>query len=364
MVLAEGHLEETGELYSAEGDLLAESRSWRCSFHCARGSTPLDRLRGARMELCLMIEGQEGVSWDQWLALAETCERSGIPALFRSDHYMNLDGAFPERAALDAWGTLCALAARTTTLRLGTMVSPTSLPPPVGAGQARDHCRPRLRRPGGTRTRRRMARGRARGLRLPVPTRSVSGWTSSPSSSRSSPGPGRRRRSASRATIYRLEGLRAEPRPVQHPHPPLIIGGTAGPRSAALAARFADEYNTVFPTVEDVRERRAKLAEACRAAGRDELPLSIMTAVVVGRDDAELRDRVAARARRMNTDADALLADPPSGWIVGTIESAADQLGALPAAGVTRVMCQHFDHADLEMVRLLGEQLSPLVLTR
>ena len=65
------------------------------------------------MQLCLMIEGQEGVSWEQWVALAQACERHGIPALFRSDHYMNLDGGHPERGSLDAWGTLCALAAVT-----------------------------------------------------------------------------------------------------------------------------------------------------------------------------------------------------------------------------------------------------------
>jgi alkanesulfonate monooxygenase SsuD/methylene tetrahydromethanopterin reductase-like flavin-dependent oxidoreductase (luciferase family) len=76
------------------------------------------------MELCLMIEGQEDVSWPEWVDLARACEAGGIPALFRSDHYMNLDGQFPERVALDAWGTICGLAAVTTTLRLGTMVSP------------------------------------------------------------------------------------------------------------------------------------------------------------------------------------------------------------------------------------------------
>src|ERR1700727_735521 len=76
------------------------------------------------MQLCLMIEGQEGVSWEQWVAIAKACEGHGIGTLFRSDHYMNLDGAHPERGSLDAWGTLCALAAVTTTLRLGTLVSP------------------------------------------------------------------------------------------------------------------------------------------------------------------------------------------------------------------------------------------------
>ena len=77
------------------------------------------------MRIALMIEGQEDVTWDDWVALAETCERSGIEALFRSDHYLSVFGQ-DKRRALDAWGTINALAARTTTLRLGTLVSPAS----------------------------------------------------------------------------------------------------------------------------------------------------------------------------------------------------------------------------------------------
>src|SRR5262245_51657265 len=77
------------------------------------------------MRVALMIEGQEDVTWDDWVALAAACERSGIPALFRSDHYLSVIGE-GERGALDAWGTINALAARTTELRLGTMVSPSS----------------------------------------------------------------------------------------------------------------------------------------------------------------------------------------------------------------------------------------------
>src|SRR6201986_3394469 len=76
------------------------------------------------MDLCLMIEGQEGVEWEQWLALARACEEHGLPALFRSDHYMDLFGKHPERGSLDAWGTLCGLAAGTRDLQLGTLVSP------------------------------------------------------------------------------------------------------------------------------------------------------------------------------------------------------------------------------------------------
>jgi RimJ/RimL family protein N-acetyltransferase len=72
------------------------------------------------MRIALMIEGQEDVTWEDWVALAETCEASGVEALFRSDHYLSV-GGHPERGALDAWGTVNALAARTTTLRLGTI---------------------------------------------------------------------------------------------------------------------------------------------------------------------------------------------------------------------------------------------------
>src|ERR671936_1731144 len=74
------------------------------------------------MRLALMIEGQEGPTWDDWVALAETCETSGVEAMFRSDHYVS--GTDETRPALDAWATIAGLAARTTTLQLGTLVSP------------------------------------------------------------------------------------------------------------------------------------------------------------------------------------------------------------------------------------------------
>lgn len=79
------------------------------------------------MRLALMIEGQEGVNWEHWLALAQACEEHGVEALFRSDHY--LSGTDPARAALDAWTVIPALAARTERLELGTLVSPVTFRP-------------------------------------------------------------------------------------------------------------------------------------------------------------------------------------------------------------------------------------------
>ena len=92
------------------------------------------------MRLALMIEGQEGVSWEDWLALAEACEEHGVEALFRSDHY--LSPTEPARAALDAWAVIPALAARTERIELGTLVSPVTFRPPAVLANA---SRPRTR---------------------------------------------------------------------------------------------------------------------------------------------------------------------------------------------------------------------------
>src|SRR3954464_10501395 len=70
-----------------------------------------------------MIEGQEDVTWADWVALADACERLGFEALFRSDHYLSVEGQ-DGRGSLDAWSTICGLAAGTRSVRLGTLVSP------------------------------------------------------------------------------------------------------------------------------------------------------------------------------------------------------------------------------------------------
>src|ERR671937_2607041 len=80
------------------------------------------------MRICLMIEGQEGAAWEHWLALGTAAEYAGLDGLFRSDHYRSIGRGDPA-GSLDAWTTLAALAARTTTLRLGTMVSPVTFRP-------------------------------------------------------------------------------------------------------------------------------------------------------------------------------------------------------------------------------------------
>src|SRR3954470_14686111 len=87
------------------------------------------------MDVCLMVEGQEDVTWEDWLALAEACEEHGVGTMFRSDHYLSVDDR-RERGSLDAWGTITALGAVTEKLRLGTMVSPATFRHPAVLAKA------------------------------------------------------------------------------------------------------------------------------------------------------------------------------------------------------------------------------------
>jgi F420-dependent oxidoreductase-like protein len=310
------------------------------------------------MRVCLMIEGQEDVTWEQWQALASTAERAGFEALFRSDHYQSLDGV-PGRGSLDAWSTINALAAQTSTLRLGTLVSPATFRHPSVLARevvTADHVsdgRVELGLGAGWHEGEHRAHGfpfgtvRERFDRLEEQLEIVHrSWTEGPFDFE--------------GRFYRLEHADPLPKPVQQPHPPLIAGGGAGPRGAALAARWADEYNTVYATADECRERRERIAAACEQQGREPIPLSLMTGFLTGADAGEIRDRAARLALWRVDDDDSPDALPPA-WLVGTPDRIAERLRELEQAGVARVMLQHLLHEDLDVLELIGRELIPAV---
>ncbi|HSC21395.1 MAG TPA: LLM class flavin-dependent oxidoreductase, partial [Solirubrobacterales bacterium] len=156
---------------------------------------------------------------------------------------------------------------------------------------------------------------------------------------------------------YSARDLDALPKPVQQPLP-LILGGRGGPRSLRLAARYADEYNTVMATPEEVADIRRRLDQACEAGGRDpaSLPLSMMTGWLVGAERDELVDRASRLSKWKGEDGDgeAFIAGLRESTILGTVEEAVEQLRELEAAGLTRIMGQHLLHRDLDAVALMG----------
>jgi alkanesulfonate monooxygenase SsuD/methylene tetrahydromethanopterin reductase-like flavin-dependent oxidoreductase (luciferase family) len=154
---------------------------------------------------------------------------------------------------------------------------------------------------------------------------------------------------------HSLVGCQARPKPLGHV--PIIMGGQARPRGAALAARWADEYNTTFPSIEAVRERRARLDAACAEAGRDPLPLSIMTGCILGQTESEVRARAVAlhELSRSAEQPDTWLDGLREEWLIGTTEQVQDRLDAYRDAGVSRFFLQHQLHDDLGMVAQMGE---------
>ena len=289
------------------------------------------------MRLALMIEGQEGVSWEDWLGLARACEEHGLPALFRSDHYLSqTDRARP---ALDAWTVIAALAAQTERLELGTLVSPVTFRPAAVLANA-------------SATANEIAGGR---VSLGMGT----GWMEAEHALFGFPFP------ELKARLRLLEEQLQDVRRFwgDKPHLHLIVGGSGRSGTVRPAAKWADEYNTIFATPEECAERRERLLEACALEGRPPIPLSLMTVCVLGRTSDEVRERIRRRVERsgQTTDPDEYKAARASAGVIGTLEEAAQQLRAYERAGVGRVMLQHLDHRDLEMVALIGQELAPMV---
>ena len=286
------------------------------------------------MRVALMVEGQEGVAWQQWLALAEACERHGIEALFRSDHY--LSQAEPDgRTASDAWTLLGALAGRTTRLRLGTLVSPVTFRHPSVLAKAAatvDH----------------VSGGR-------VEVGIGAGWMEIEHERFDFPFPpmGERLTMLAHHVEHVDRILRADLLTVQEPRPPLLVGGSAQRGTTDVAARLADEYNTHGADPEEAARRRRRLDEACERVGRDAATLrfSLMTAFCFDLDHAR---RLVDRYPGWGTPQDAY-EELRARRLAGSVEELAAGLREFEEAGVERVMLQHVVHEDVDAVAALGE---------
>lgn len=303
------------------------------------------------MDLAIMIEGQNGLTWPRWQRLARLVEDLGFAGLYRSDHFTNPNP--PDKESLELWASLTWLASHTTRLQFGPLVSPLSFRSPaltartaaavddlsggrltlgVGAGwQVREHANfgfdllelgPRMAR---------FEEG------LEVISRLLR--SDSPSSF-----PGQ---------FYPLHDGILLPRPQRPGGPPILVGGNGPRRTLPLAARFAQEWNAVFLSPEDFAALNRRLDELLAVQGRapGEVRRSMMYGTLFGRDEAELRRLLGDR------DADQLRA---GGRLVGTPAQCADQLARLAEAGAQRVMLQWLDLDDLDRLEALGKSLVPL----
>jgi F420-dependent oxidoreductase-like protein len=310
------------------------------------------------MELRLFTEPQSGASYDDLLAVALAAERLDFGAFFRSDHYLAFHSGVPPRPGLtDAWTTLAALARDTSTIRLGTLMSAATfrLPGPLAVTVTQVDQMSGGRVELGIGAAWQVDEHRAFGIPFP-PTGErlerlaeqfeiLTGLWRTP----------RGEHFSFHGHHYQLEDNPALLRPVQQPHPPVIVGGLGAVRTPALAARFADEYNVPFASVDQARRQFERVWEACAAAGRDPLGIDMSVALTVccGRDSTEIATRRAATGR----DAEELR----QMGATGTPEEVVATLRAYAAQGAKRAYLQLLDVTDFDQIELIAEEVMPHV---
>ncbi len=318
------------------------------------------------MQLGVMIEGQEGLTWDRWRQIMACVEELGFESLWRSDHFMSIVDA--NRDSLETWVALTLTAAETTRLRFGPLVCPiTFRHPSLLARMA-------------------AAVDTLSGGRLVLGL--GAGWNDQEHRAFGLPFPPLRERmdrleeglevitrllrdepAQFTGRYYQLEGPNPRPKPVQRPRIPVLIGTTSERRMLRIVARYADEWDvpgTITPAA--YRAKRDRLAAYCREINRDprEIRHCVSTAFLIGRNEREIRRRIEAMQQLMphlaSLDAsgvrDALRKEE---WLIGTPEQIVMALQALADEGVDRVMLQHNDQTDFEALELIAREVMPAV---
>ncbi|MCL3838114.1 LLM class F420-dependent oxidoreductase [Aeromicrobium duanguangcaii] len=306
------------------------------------------------MRLRIFTEPQQGASYDDLLAVAQESERSGFDAFFRSDHYLAMGGdGLP--GPTDAWITLAGLARETSTIRLGTLVTSSTfrLPGPLAVSVAG------VDQMSGGRVELGLGAGwfddehRAYGIPFPgTPERFdrleeqleiITGLWADTSGAFSFEG-----------EHFQVQNSPALPKPVQD-RVPVIIGGEGKRRTPALAARFADEFNVPFVSVDETRTLFGRVRTACETAERDPGSLVYSNALVLcaGSDETEIARRAAAIGREVD--------ELRENGLAGTPAEILDRIGQFADAGTERIYLQVLDLSDLDHLRLVGEEILPHV---
>ena len=307
------------------------------------------------MDFRAFVEPQQGGTYADQLAVARAAEALGYSAFFRSDHYVALSGdGLP--GPTDSWVTLAAIARETSSIRLGTMVTAATFrhPGPLAISVAQ------VDEMSGGRVELGIGAGwfeaEHRAYAIPFPPlgerfdrlteqlRIITGlWMTPVGNTFDYSG-----------RHYTVAESPALPKPVQSPHPPIIIGGAGAKRTPALAAAFAAEFNLPFAPADALKAQYDRVAAALTDAGRapDSLTYSAAFVLCAGRDDAE----IARRADAIGREVDELRKNSP---VAGTPAEIADKLGTFASIGVQRVYLQLLDMSDLAHLEFFATEVIP-----
>lgn len=308
------------------------------------------------MELCVFTEPQQGATYLQLLTVAQTAERLGFTAFFRSDHFLRMGSGSGLPGPTDAWVTLGAIARETTTIRLGTLVTAATfrLPGPLAIAVAQVDEMSGGRVEFGLGTGWYEAEHLAYGIEFPPLKQRfeilseqlavITGLWATPLGDTFS----------FAGSHYQLQDSPALPKPTQQPMP-VVIGGGGKTKTAQLSARYASEFNRAFSSVESFQASVANVGAACEAIGRDPASLQTSAALVVccGRDEAEVARRAAIIGREV--------AELRTNGAAGTPAEVAAKVATYRDAGATRMYLQILDVEDLDHLELIAAEVMTLL---
>ena len=316
------------------------------------------------MRVALMVEGQNGLTWERWRHILRLAERLNFPSLFRSDHYFTGPITTSQQDSLECFLSFVMAAEETSSLRFGPMVTPVTFRRPVDVGRMAAQID-------------QLSAGRfvmglgagwnqpehdAYGLDFPSTKERFDRLEDAIRMMRALWRPG----AASYAgRYYQLDG--ADCRPIPEPgRPPILIGGGGERRTIPMAAQYADEWNCVSLTPEAYGHKRDVMARACEAIDRDpnEIEHSMMMFHAVG--PPELLEAGGQLAQRMfggqgRSLEDFLAEFKAMGRLVGGADEVVDSLGRLAEAGVAEVQFQHFMFDRDDVPEFLARDVAPQV---
>ncbi len=302
------------------------------------------------MDLRIFTEPQQGASYDTLLAVAKATEELGFDAFFRSDHYVKMGDSDGLPGPTDAWITLAGLARETRRIRLGTLMTAATFRLPgvlaieVAQVDQMSGGRVELGIGAGWYEQEHTAYGipfpREKFARLEEQLQIVTGLWSTPVGETFD----------HEGTHYRLKDSPGLPKPAQS-RIPVLIGGHGAKRTPELAARYADEFNMPFASVEDSEKQFGRVRAAAEARGRsgDALVYSNALVVCVGRDDAEVARRAAAIGREVD--------ELKANGLAGSPAEVVEKIGRYAAAGSSRIYLQVLDLNDLDHLELISSQV-------
>lgn len=296
----------------------------------------------------IMIEGQEGLTWDRWRHICHDADTLGFDSLRRSDHFFSVMGEV-DRDCIECWTSLALAAEWTKRIEFGPMVSPMTFRLPsmlariatsvdllsggrlilgVGAGwYEREH------------------------VEFGVPFLTLKE---------------RLDRLEEGIKTIRATWVKSNPKPPRNTIP-LLMGGLGEKRALPIVAREAAEWNMTRLDTDLYKHKRKVLEDCCRSIGRDPATIrqSVMTSYIVGRNRDELRER-AAQVREIvprfkDMSPDQVLDDVRKTWFVGTPEEVAEQIRGVAALGIDLFMLQHFLLDDRDALKLLAEEVAPAI---